>query len=109
MFLSLNLLSNLLLMFKNCKVFVSFPFFQVLTKEFYALQASAEKRITELQAQNSEHRTRLETYEKLEQELDDVIMQSAQSKCRFLLFSLSVSADHNRIKRIVTIKAEFCP
>ncbi|XP_040204420.1 progesterone-induced-blocking factor 1-like [Rana temporaria] len=51
---------------------------EVLTKEFYALQASAEKRITELQAQNSEHRTRLETYEKLEQELDDVIMQSAQ-------------------------------
>lgn len=51
---------------------------EVLTKEFYALQASSEKRITELQAQNSEHRTRLETYEKLEQELDDVIMQSAQ-------------------------------
>nr|DBA33044.1 TPA: hypothetical protein GDO54_000779 [Pyxicephalus adspersus] len=51
---------------------------EVLTKEFYALQASSEKRITELQAQNTEHRTRLETYEKLEQELDDVIMQSAQ-------------------------------
>ncbi|KAM5181426.1 progesterone-induced-blocking factor 1 [Mantella aurantiaca] len=51
---------------------------EVLTKEFYALQASSEKRITELQAQNSEHRTKLETYEKLEQELDSVIMQSAQ-------------------------------
>ncbi|XP_018423933.1 PREDICTED: progesterone-induced-blocking factor 1 [Nanorana parkeri] len=51
---------------------------EVLTKEFYALQAASEKRITELQAQNSEHRTRLETYEKLEQELDNVIMQSAQ-------------------------------
>ncbi|XP_075055923.1 progesterone-induced-blocking factor 1 [Mixophyes fleayi] len=51
---------------------------EILTKEFYALQASSEKRVTELQAQNSEHRVKLETYEKLEQELDDVIMQSAQ-------------------------------
>ncbi|XP_075121520.1 progesterone-induced-blocking factor 1 isoform X1 [Leptodactylus fuscus] len=51
---------------------------EVLTKEFYALQASTEKRVTELQAQNSELRARLETYEKLEQELDDVIIQSAQ-------------------------------
>ncbi|KAM9319393.1 progesterone-induced-blocking factor 1 [Gastrophryne carolinensis] len=51
---------------------------EVLTKEFYALQASSEKRITELQAQNSELRTRLETYEKLEKELDDVVIQSAQ-------------------------------
>ncbi|XP_053563903.1 progesterone-induced-blocking factor 1 [Bombina bombina] len=51
---------------------------EVLTKEYYSLQASTEKRITELVSQNSEHRTRLETYEKLEQELDDVIMQSAE-------------------------------
>ncbi|MEE6511262.1 hypothetical protein FKM82_017732 [Ascaphus truei] len=51
---------------------------EVLTKEFYSLQAATEKRVTELQAQNSEHRARLETYEKLEQELDSVIMQAGE-------------------------------
>ncbi|XP_067841596.1 progesterone-induced-blocking factor 1 [Heptranchias perlo] len=51
---------------------------EVLTKEFYSLQSSAEKHTTELQAQNSELQARLETYEKLEQELDGVIMQTAE-------------------------------
>ncbi|MGH0185615.1 UNVERIFIED_CONTAM: hypothetical protein FKN15_031978 [Acipenser sinensis] len=51
---------------------------EVLTKEFYSLQTLTEKRITELQAQNSEYQARLETYEKLEQELDDVTMQAAE-------------------------------
>ncbi len=55
---------------------------QVLTKEFYGLQTSSEKRITELQAQNSEQQARLETYERLEKELDDVTMQAAESKTR---------------------------
>lgn len=40
---------------------------------------SSEKRITELQAQISEHQARLATYEKLEKELDDVTMQAAES------------------------------
>uniref|UniRef100_A0A2K5LPQ8 Progesterone immunomodulatory binding factor 1 n=1 Tax=Cercocebus atys TaxID=9531 RepID=A0A2K5LPQ8_CERAT len=53
---------------------------EVLTKEFYSLQASSEKRITELQAQNSEHQARLDIYEKLEKELDEIIMQTAESK-----------------------------
>ncbi|XP_048453999.1 progesterone-induced-blocking factor 1 isoform X2 [Rhincodon typus] len=51
---------------------------EVLTKEFYKLQSSADKHTTELQAQNSELQARLVTYEKLEQELDGVIMQSAE-------------------------------
>lgn len=51
---------------------------EVLTKEIYSLQASTEKRVTELQAQNSEYQARLQTYEKLEQELDSVIMQAAE-------------------------------
>uniref|UniRef100_UPI00398F69EF progesterone-induced-blocking factor 1 n=1 Tax=Pristiophorus japonicus TaxID=55135 RepID=UPI00398F69EF len=51
---------------------------EVLTKEFYRLQSSADKHTTELQAQNSELQARLVTYEKLEQELDGVIMQSAE-------------------------------
>ncbi|XP_053311389.1 progesterone-induced-blocking factor 1 [Spea bombifrons] len=51
---------------------------EISTKEFYSLQTSTEKQISELQTQNSEQRARLETYEKLEQELDEVIMQSAE-------------------------------
>ncbi|XP_078077699.1 progesterone-induced-blocking factor 1 [Mustelus asterias] len=51
---------------------------EVLTKEFYRLQSSADKHTTELQAQNSELQARLVTYEKLEEELDGVIMQSAE-------------------------------
>lgn len=53
---------------------------QVLTKEFYALQSSSEKRITELQSQNAEQQVRLETYEKLEKELDNITMQAAESE-----------------------------
>ncbi|EDL00463.1 DNA segment, Chr 14, ERATO Doi 581, expressed [Mus musculus] len=51
---------------------------EVLTKEFYSLQTSSEKRITELEAQNSEHQARLDIYEKLEKELDEIIMQTAE-------------------------------
>ncbi|XP_051016864.1 progesterone-induced-blocking factor 1 [Acomys russatus] len=51
---------------------------EVLTKEFYSLQSSSEKRITELEAQNSEHQARLDIYEKLEKELDEIIMQTAE-------------------------------
>ncbi|XP_048880029.1 progesterone-induced-blocking factor 1 isoform X2 [Brienomyrus brachyistius] len=47
-------------------------------KQQKKLEMSSEKRITELQAQISEHRARLETYEKLEKELDDVTMQAAE-------------------------------
>ncbi|KAJ8349960.1 hypothetical protein SKAU_G00250900 [Synaphobranchus kaupii] len=70
---------------------------EVLTKEFYSLQTSTEKRITELQAQNSEHRARLETYEKLEQELDDVTMQAAEleneDEAERVLFSYGYGAN----------------
>lgn len=58
------------------RVFLS----QVLTKEFYTLQSSSEKRITELQSQNAEQQVRLEAYEKLEKELDDITMQAAESE-----------------------------
>lgn len=59
-------------------LYVSFS--QLLTQEFYRLQTSSEKRVAELQAQNAEQASRLETYEKLEQELDQVTMQAAESK-----------------------------
>lgn len=60
----------------------SFFLSQVLTKEFYALQSASEKRIAELQSQNAEQQVRLETYEKLEKELDDITMQAAESETR---------------------------
>ncbi|XP_073436480.1 progesterone-induced-blocking factor 1 [Dendrobates tinctorius] len=70
---------------------------EVLIKEFYALQASTEKRVTEVQSQNSEQRARLETYEKLEKELDDVIIQSAQmedeAEAERVLFSYGYGAN----------------
>ncbi|KAJ1115363.1 hypothetical protein NDU88_003587 [Pleurodeles waltl] len=70
---------------------------EVLTKEIYTLQASTEKRVTELQAQNSEYQARLETYEKLEQELDSVIMQAAEmeseDEAERVLFSYGYGAN----------------
>ncbi|XP_051748050.1 progesterone-induced-blocking factor 1 [Ctenopharyngodon idella] len=70
---------------------------EVLTKEFYGLQTSADKRITELQAQNSEHQARLETYERLEKELDDVTMQAAEieneDEAERVLFSYGYGAN----------------
>ncbi|XP_046886881.1 progesterone-induced-blocking factor 1 [Hypomesus transpacificus] len=70
---------------------------EVLTKEFYGLQTSSEKRITELQAQNSEYQARLETYEKLEKELDDVTMQAAEieneDEAERVLFSYGYGAN----------------
>ncbi|XP_061083215.1 progesterone-induced-blocking factor 1 isoform X1 [Conger conger] len=51
---------------------------EVLTKEFYGLQTSSEKRITALQAESSERHARLQTYEQLERELDDVTVQAAE-------------------------------
>ena len=52
--------------------------FQVLNKEFYSLQASTDKRINELQSNITDAMKKLSIYEKLEQELDDVILQAAQ-------------------------------
>lgn len=52
----------------------------MLTKEFYSLQSSSETRIIELQTQNSEFQARLDTYEKLEKDLDEIVMQTAESK-----------------------------
>lgn len=53
-----------------------------MNKEFYALQASTDKKINELQISNTDALKKLSIYEKLEQELDDVILQAAQ--CEFL-------------------------
>ena len=59
---------------------------EVLTKEYYALQASLEKRVSELETLLTEKNDKLTTYEKLELELDDVVMQSAESKALMTCF-----------------------
>ena len=56
------------------------PFFKVLNKEYYALQNSSEKHLVELESKCKEQSDKLDVYEKLEKELDDVIMQAAESK-----------------------------
>lgn len=56
-------------------------FLKVLIQEFYALQHKTDKQISSLETETREKTDKLKTYEKLEQELDDVIMQSAESEC----------------------------
>ena len=53
---------------------------QLSTKEYYSLQTSMEKRVSELETVVNEKTVKLETYERLEQELDEVIMQAADGK-----------------------------
>ncbi|KAL2087881.1 hypothetical protein ACEWY4_016709 [Coilia grayii] len=70
---------------------------EVLTKEFYELQSSSEKRVVELQSQVSEQQVRLDTYERLEQELDDITMQAAEmvneEEAERVLFSYGYGAN----------------
>ncbi|XP_068785759.1 progesterone-induced-blocking factor 1 isoform X2 [Struthio camelus] len=70
---------------------------EVLTKEFYSLQSSSETRIIELQTQNSEFQARLDTYEKLEKELDEIIIQTAEmeneAEAEKVLFSYGYGAN----------------
>ena len=53
---------------------------QVLTKEYYAQQTGLEKSIAELESKLQDKEGRLQTYEKLEKELDDVVMQAAEGR-----------------------------
>ncbi|XP_074649605.1 progesterone-induced-blocking factor 1-like [Tubulanus polymorphus] len=70
---------------------------EALTKEYYALQTTTERKITDLESQLSEKSSKLDTYEKLEQELDDVVMQSAEieneQEAERVLFSYGYGAN----------------
>ncbi|XP_056148103.1 progesterone-induced-blocking factor 1 [Lampris incognitus] len=70
---------------------------EVLTQEFYSLQTSSERRAAELQARNAEQAARLETYERLEHELDQVTMQAAEieneEEAERVLFSYGYGAN----------------
>lgn len=70
---------------------------EVLNKEYYTLQNSSVKQLVELEAKCKEQGDKLAVYEKLEQELDDVIMQSAEieneSDAERVLFSYGYGAN----------------
>ena len=75
------------LTFKRC-------IFQVLTKQYYAQQTSMEKRVSELETVLTEKTVRLESYEKLEHELDEVVMQAADGKC--VIGQMLMNIKHSR-------------
>jgi len=51
---------------------------ETLSKEYYTLKGLSEKRISELDGKTEELSSKLKIYEKLEEELDDVVMQAAE-------------------------------
>ena len=55
----------------------TFPL-QVLTKEYYSIQANMDKKVGELESQIGEKNARLASYEKVEKELDEVVLQAAE-------------------------------
>ncbi|CAC5423073.1 PIBF1 [Mytilus coruscus] len=70
---------------------------EVLTKEYYALQTSMEKKVVELESHISDKKAKLETYEKVEKELDDIVMQAAEvddeTEAEKVLFSYGYGAN----------------
>lgn len=70
---------------------------ELSTKEYYSLQTSMEKRVSELEVAINEKTVKLEAYEKLEQELDEVIMQAAdvenEQEAERVLFSYGYGAN----------------
>lgn len=62
---------------------------QTLSKEYYELKNTSQQSVMELSTKNEELHTKLTIYEKLEGELDDVVMQAAERTLKlFSLFSI---------------------
>ena len=53
---------------------------EVLTQELWSVQSECDLRVQGLESRLSDQRQQLEVYEKLERELDEVVMQAAQSE-----------------------------
>ncbi|XP_033743341.1 progesterone-induced-blocking factor 1-like [Pecten maximus] len=70
---------------------------EVLTKEYYSLQGGMDKRILELESEISDKQSKLIAYEKIEKELDDVVMQAAEvddeQEAEKVLFSYGYGAN----------------
>ncbi len=52
--------------------------FQLIQKEYFNLQVQSDRRLMEIDTELNDKRTKLQVYEKVEQELDEVVMQAAQ-------------------------------
>jgi progesterone-induced-blocking factor 1 len=50
----------------------------LIQKEYFNLQVQSDRRLMEIDTELNEKRTKLQVYEKVEQELDEVVMQAAQ-------------------------------
>ncbi|CAF5081553.1 unnamed protein product, partial [Rotaria magnacalcarata] len=50
----------------------------LIQKEYFNLQVQSDRRLMEVDTELNEKRTKLQVYEKVEQELDEVVMQAAQ-------------------------------
>ena len=55
----------------------------MLRKEYNSMHTVLEKRISELQTQLTENNRKLNTYEQLEKDMDDAILQAANSENSF--------------------------
>ena len=51
---------------------------QLIQKEYFNLQVQSDRRLMEIDTELNDKRTKLQVYEKVEQELDEVVMQAAQ-------------------------------
>ncbi|CAF0964898.1 unnamed protein product [Rotaria sp. Silwood1] len=51
----------------------------LIQKEYFNLQVQSDRRLMEIDTELNEKRTKLQVYEKVEQELDEVVMQAAQA------------------------------
>lgn len=58
-------------------------FFQLIQKEYFNLQVQSDRRLMEIDTELNDKRTKLQVYEKVEQELDEVVMQAAQGNKQF--------------------------
>ncbi|XP_062569108.1 progesterone-induced-blocking factor 1-like [Saccostrea cucullata] len=70
---------------------------EVLTKEYYTLQAGMDKKVAELEALMSEKNAKIQMYERVEKELDEVVLQAAQveddQEAEKVLFSYGYGAN----------------
>ncbi|XP_062507788.1 progesterone-induced-blocking factor 1-like [Corticium candelabrum] len=70
---------------------------EVLTREFYTLQSSSDKHIAELENECCQRAEKLGSYEKVERELDEVVMQAAEvsdnGEAERVLFSYGYGAN----------------
>ncbi|CAF5116410.1 unnamed protein product, partial [Rotaria sp. Silwood1] len=57
----------------------------LIQKEYFNLQVQSDRRLMEIDTELNEKRTKLQVYEKVEQELDEVVMQAAQGNKHTLI------------------------